>query len=100
MQVDKIRLNMAQIYSELGLKSVVQLSSEARDAGKKQALNYTAKKSSQGDQLAKIDKNKNYIPQIALQETRAPQYELTMDVVPKTRVHMQIYKGSVIDVRA
>lgn len=100
MEVNKIRLNMTEIYKEIGLKSVIDIGFDARDRGKKQALEYIGEKSREGDELAHIERKTNPIPNIALRKTRAPQYGLTMDVVPKTRVRMQIYRASVIDVYA
>lgn len=99
MQVDLIRLNMSQIYSEMGLKSFREFGSENKSKGKQSAINYVGKVASTGNRMASIQSNANVVPQLAKEETRTKELGLKMDIVPKQLVKMSIVKGSSIDVR-
>ena len=99
MQVDKIRLNMLQIYSELGLKTFREFSRENVYKGKQSATNYAGKVSSTRNRMAAIQSNEDVIPQLAKEETRTKELGVKMDIAPKTLVKMQIVKGASIDVR-
>jgi len=98
MQVNMIKLNMSAIYSELGLKNFSEFGRENVQKAKQSANNYIGKIASNGDRMAAIQSNKNIIPQIAQEETRAKDPGITMDIVPKQLVKMQIIKRSSIDI--
>jgi hypothetical protein len=99
MLVSMIKLNMRQIYSELGLKSISQFRQETVSKGKQSANNYIGKVASRGDRMMAIQSKQDVFPQFAREDTRTKELGLKMDIVPKQLVKMQIVKRPSIDVR-
>ena len=91
---------MNRIYSEIGLKPALEPGIEGAHKGLSSASSYAGKTAGQGNEMAAIHRNRNYFPEHAKSVSRTKEPGLRMNVVPKTRVSMQIVETGRVDIFA
>jgi len=88
-QMPVVKIDQHACFATAGLKNVFELTEEAAQLAKQQALQYTAQKAVEGDMLANIKGGGNPIAEIA-RSNSYEQHEFNIDNIPKERPRIEV----------
>lgn len=95
----QIKIDMRQVYSEIGLKNYLEAIREGAADGRQTALKGIARRAREGDRLAAIAEGPGAIPEIAWQNHRARgQVQTNIGLIPRSRPEIEVTPGR-LDVR-
>ncbi|MGE5472842.1 MAG: DUF6470 family protein [Ignavibacteriales bacterium] len=83
-ELPKVIIDQHECFASAGLKNNLELVQEAAEAGRQQALAYTAQKSQEGDRFANIASKENTVAALA-KEHSFDQHVFNIDSIPKVR---------------
>lgn len=95
----KIYIDQSQCFSEVGLKTALELAHDFYDESLMVGLDAIGEMSEQGDRLMRIEEGKDAIADIAVEAMHRDEMELNIDIAPKSRPNIHVKEGRVdIDV--
>lgn len=92
-ELPRVEIDQYEAFASAGLKNYLDLTRDAAQRGKQQAIEYIGKVASDGDRLAAIEQGGNPIVEFALRDAY-PEHEFNIDFIPKVGPKITI-KGSV-----
>lgn len=90
----RVIIDQRECFSTMGLKSNPELVKEGAQLGYRQAMQYTAKKASDGDRLAAVENGGQPMIDIAIRDSVIV-HEFNVDCIPKARPKISLRRGTV-----
>lgn len=91
-ELPKVEIDQYECFASAGLKGPIDLTVEAAQLGRSQAMKYIGKVATDGDRLAAIELGGDPIPDIAERDAY-PVHEFGLDFIPKARPKITVKGG-------
>ncbi|VEF46911.1 YviE [Bacillus freudenreichii] len=95
----KLTIDQTKAWEDMNLKSIPKLVEEFAQEGRQQAMEGTARRAEEGDELMRIENGGNPIPGIAKRNSEKPQASFNIKFIPSPFSVKLHYEPSVLDIQ-